>query len=60
MLLIGLICVLEIFFEMSKDLNNQKNDELRLVVRYSFDYLCYKKYFFSDFWIFFFEYLYHL
>ena len=32
--LIGLICVMEIFWEMCKDLNNQKNDEGRLVVRY--------------------------
>ena len=41
--LIGLICVMEIFWEMCKDLNNQKNDEGRLVVRYFSGYLCYKK-----------------
>ena len=41
--LIGLICVMEIFWEMSEDLNNQKNDKVRLVVSYFSGYLCYVK-----------------
>ena len=43
MYLIGLIYVLEILLKMSKDLNNQKNDEVRLVVSHFSGYLCYGK-----------------
>ena len=43
MYLIGLICVMEIFWEMCEDLNNQKNDEVRSVVSHFSGYLCYKK-----------------
>ena len=41
--LIGLICVMEIFWEMCKDLNNQKNDKVRSVVSHFSGYLCYVK-----------------
>ena len=42
-LLIRLICVMEIFWEMCNDLNNQKNDEVRSVVSHFSGYLCYVK-----------------
>ena len=44
-LLIMLICVMEIFWDMCEDLNNQKNDKVRSVVRYFSGYLCHKKIF---------------
>ena len=36
----GLICVMEIFWDMYNDLNNQKNDEVISVVSHFSGYLC--------------------